>query len=287
MLPSVRNGCCVFFMHTRKEGDPVLAAVAEAAGKGSSQTALYERWWTDVQNEQWIEEAGPPELRHPAEQWELVEKSDSGRVIVARASGIGEAQPGEWLSKDRSTVLVERRKRWSEPGFAWASSKRLPRPTDQRWRVRLYVPGCTGSSLDEFAQIASALELAGLWFDAKCRIGFCGRRDQIVIWLSIGDALAAQRCINQTLRGDASRRNPPPLCVELGVVGIAHDPPSRNSYGMQVSSAVVVANDLERPDLQSSWELSCDLHALRADKPWRHLDQLADDPWRIIEAEAQ
>lgn len=274
-------------MQMRREEDHVLAAVAEATETGESQTALYERWWTDAANERRIKEAGPEERRHRAEQWEVVERTDSGRLIVARASGIGEVQSGEWLAKDRKTVLVSRRKRWSEQGFAWALSKRLPRPTDQRWRVRLYVPGRASSSLKEFREITDALDLAGFWFEAKCRIGFCGRRDQIVIWASIGDALAVQRCITQTLEADDSRRNPPPLCIQVGVVAIAHDPPGRDSYGMQLSSAVVTANDPERSDLRSGWKLSCELHALRADKPWRHIDQLADDLWRAIEQEAR
>lgn len=211
------------------------------------------------------------------EAWELVDADAVGNVVVAQNGQIGTLEPGEWIESDPSKVLVRRRRTWSTEGFTWLASSRLMPVMARRWRTRIYVPVSSDPYAD-FHRICKGLDTAGMWFLGKTNCSGVRRADQSVIWVDASDAPDAARiasdCMSETISAD-----PPPLTLQLGSVGVAHDPAQGASLGQRVCGAVVGAADSQDGWSESRWRLACTAFELKPDAPWRHPDEV--DPYAL------
>jgi len=247
---------------------------------------LYADWWTRVPLDAYAysDELDDPEdvEFHPQQEWEMVAPDAEGGLVVARAGEVGSLRPGEWLACRASRILSHRRHRWAQGGFDWAASSRPAPLTARRWRVRVYIPGWA-QARSEFERIASALEDAGYWFEAKTlRATGCSRSDHSVFWLAAGDAITASRLIASLSPHRADRPLPPPLASPLAAIGLAHDPARGASFGRRVCAAIISAGDHDdQLTVSRRWGSACERFAILPDRPWRHPGEL--DPYRIWE----
>lgn len=272
----------------------IHAAVREAMRRAERESMdlnkFYTGWWSGERGQpSSAAVAVQPTTYHPEKTWDVVRSDQQGGLTVARGAEVRYVRSGEWLHDRKERVVVRRRDRWLEEGFVWTASVALPSPLVNRSQTRMYVAASpTCSSLERFANVVHCLNDVSLWFEAKCRHPFEGRRDQIVVWLDTRDVEEAISALSHLECERDDRSAPPPWTLHFGSLGVAQNPTNKMSFGMLVCAAIIASHDARSLGEASSaaWKRAARLHNLHRNRPWRHPGSFNDKRWEELECRA-
>lgn len=256
----------------------VSAALSKAAAFERDIESLYQDWWAGCPNVLTQgDTASDLKARHEPEEWQLLERTDDGQVLVSNGDATGVVPAGEWLTDRPKSVSIQRRASWIDGPWEWRASKRLQPLTARRWRIRLYIPGGEGSA--GLGVVGDLLDDAGLWFQAKTWRGAGLRQDQTVLWMAVRDAPSALDLLCPKLY--SSSLSPPPLALTVRntCIGISHDPVDGGSFGMRICGAIVSAGDSADDGPMGRWAEACRFYEIQPQHPWRHPSKV--DPYHF------
>src|SRR5687768_7968179 len=103
---------------------PIEREIERALAFSRDLEELYSSWWVRLEpgGTQFDSHAELGVTFHESEEWRAVERDGAGGLVVARDANTGFVRAGEWLVSHDDRVLVQRRRRWLQDGFEWATS---------------------------------------------------------------------------------------------------------------------------------------------------------------------
>jgi hypothetical protein len=250
--------------------------------------SLYQSWWSSASG------GGAGDARRRgdagAEAYfpprRLLAAADGPDMVVYTGLGVDVARAGEWVSASGDFVQVIRRSEWTEAEFSWRQASCLMPVTALRWRIRIYLPSAVGFENRELFQlVCRQLDASRRWYVAKTRLASGAFRDAVVVWVSAGDAPFVVDLLRDPVSEIAFTCGPPPATFARGGIGIARDPDGGESFGWELSRAVLhwLSVDTTGEDLITWQEAAID-RGFDAAAPWRHVGVDPHGVWSRIAA---